>query len=102
MIHQAMTISELDMALASGIAAFEAKEFRRAMPLLTPLAEQGDPGAQFRVAMMYQNGLGMVANEQQAYHWMRRAAEQNYGFAPFRPCSRLRPRTGLVSPSSRV
>jgi hypothetical protein len=32
-------MSGLDMELASGIAAFEAKEFARAMQLLQPLAE---------------------------------------------------------------
>lgn len=71
----------IDMDLASGIAAFEAKEFRRAMQLLSPLAEQGDPKAQFRVAVMYQNGLGVVRNEPNAIHWMRAAAEQEHGLA---------------------
>ena len=42
-------MSGLDMELASGIAAFEAKEFARAMQLLQPLAERGDPQAQYRV-----------------------------------------------------
>ena len=71
----------IDMDLASGIAAFEAKEFRRAMQLLSPLAEQGEPEAQFRVAVMYQNGLGAVRNEPNAFHWMRAAAEQAHGLA---------------------
>ena len=39
-------MSELNMELSSGIAAFEAKEFSRAMQLLTPLAERGEPPAQ--------------------------------------------------------
>ena len=71
----------IDMDLASGIAAFEAKEFRRAMQLLSPLAERGDPEAQFRVAVMYQNGLGVVRNEPNAVYWMRTAAEQAHGLA---------------------
>ena len=52
------SMSGPDMELASGIAAFEAKEFPRAMQLLEPLAEKGDPGAQYRVAIMAQVGLG--------------------------------------------
>ena len=48
----------LDMELASGVAAFEAKEFARAMQLLQPLAEQGEPQAQYRVAIMAQVGPG--------------------------------------------
>ena len=70
-----------DMELASGIAAFEAKEFRRAMQLLEPLAQQGDVEAQFRVAVMCQNGLGMVPNPQQAYRWMRAAADAGHGLS---------------------
>lgn len=51
-----------DMNLASGIAAFEAKQFTRAMQLLTPLTEEGNAEAQYRVAIMCQNGLGVVRN----------------------------------------
>nr|MBS0021109.1 sel1 repeat family protein [Gammaproteobacteria bacterium] len=72
---------DLDMDFASGVAAFEAKEFRRAMQLLSPLAESGRPEAQFRLAIMFQNGLGVVPNEAMAYKWMRAAAEQGYGLA---------------------
>lgn len=70
-----------DMDLASGIAAFEAKEFRRSMQLLQPLAQTGNPQAQYRLAVQYQAGLGVVKNQLQAYHWMREAAEQDHGLA---------------------
>lgn len=70
-----------DMNLASGIAAFEAKEFRRSLQLLQPLAEGGDAEAQYRLAVQYQAGLGVVQNPLQAYHWMREAAEQGHGLA---------------------
>lgn len=70
-----------DMDLASGIAAFEAKEFRRSLQLLQPLAQSGDPEAQYRLAIQYQAGLGIVKNPLQAYHWMREAAEQDHGLA---------------------
>ena len=70
-----------DMDLASGIAAFEAKEFRRSRQLLQPLAENGNPEAQYRLAVQYQAGLGVVQNQLQAYHWMRAAAEQDHGLA---------------------
>ena len=55
-------MSDLDMDLTSGIAAFEAKEFATARQLLHPLAEQGNAHAQYRVAIMAQVGLGMVKN----------------------------------------
>ena len=37
-----MTLTDDDMELASGVAAFEAKEFRRAFQLLAPLAARGE------------------------------------------------------------
>jgi hypothetical protein len=70
-----------EMELASGIAAFEAKEFRRARQLLQPLAEAGNAEAQYRLAVQYQAGLGVVQNQLQAYHWMREAANQDHALA---------------------
>ena len=69
------------LQLASGVAAFEAKHFSRAMQLLSGLAENDTAEAQYRLAIMYQNGLGLVRNEQLAYKWMQRAAAQEYGLA---------------------
>jgi len=69
------------MQLASGIAAFEAKEFRRAWQMLQPLAEAGDAEAQYRCAVMAQNGLGVVARPQQAFEMMHAAAGQELGIA---------------------
>lgn len=70
-----------DIDLNSGIAAFEAKQFANAMRLLHPHAELGDPEAQYRVAIMCQNGLGVLRNELLAFKWMRAAAEQGFGLA---------------------
>src|SRR3989338_1496888 len=74
-------MSELNMERSSGIAAFEAKEFSRAMQLLMPLAERGEPQAQYRVAIMAQVGLGVVKNCATAVRWMRAAAEQGFPLA---------------------
>ena len=79
--QQTLTPFDIEMNLSSGIAAFEAKHFSRAMQLLSPLTEQGNAEAQYRVAVMLQNGLGMVRNNLQAYRWMRAAAEQNHSLA---------------------
>ena len=67
-------LSDRDMDLSSGIAAFESKHFSRSCLLLSPLADQGEPEAQYRMAIMMQNGLGMTANEMQAFKYMRDAA----------------------------
>lgn len=72
---------DIDIDLASGVAAFEAKEFRRSLQLLQPLAENGNPEAQYRLAVQFQAGLGVVPNELKAYEWMREAARQNHALA---------------------
>ena len=74
-------MNDADMNLASGVAAFEAKEFRRAFQLLAPLAARGEAEAQFRVAVMSQNGLGGVVNEPLAFSSMRDAAGKGHGLA---------------------
>lgn len=74
-------ISNLTQEIASGMAAFEAKEFAQAWRLLKPHAENGDAQAQHRLAIMCQNGLGMARNDLMAYKWMRSAAEQGYALA---------------------
>lgn len=71
----------LDMDLSSGIAAFESKHFSTASSLLGPLAESGDHEAQYRMAIMAQNGLGMVKNELLAVKHMKAAAESGMGLA---------------------
>jgi TPR repeat protein len=71
----------IDMELSSGLGAFVAKEFARAMQLLSPLADAGHPEARFRVAIMYQNGLGVLANAEAALVLMRGAAVDGHGLA---------------------
>lgn len=68
-------ISNYDMELGSGIAAFESKQFSHAAGLLSPLADGGDPQAQYRMAIMAQNGLGMHENRLLAFTYMKSAAE---------------------------
>ena len=75
-------ISEQDeIDLSSGIAAFEAKNFGQSLALLGPLAEKGLPDAQYRLAIMYQNGLGVTRNELLAMKWMIAAAGQDFAWA---------------------
>jgi len=74
-------MSDYEMDLVSGIAAFESKQFSQAMRLLSPLAESGEPEAQFRVAVMCQNGLGVVVNAGRALACMRAAAESGHALA---------------------
>lgn len=72
---------EQAMTMASGIHYFESREFARAMQFLNPFAKMGDPDAQYRVAIMLQNGLGVIKNQMQSYKMMRDAAEQGHAMA---------------------
>lgn len=75
-------MADIDMmSLSSGIGAFEAKHFGQAMMLLSPLAEAGEVEAQYRMAIMLQNGLGMVPNPAKAHRYMQAAAEQGHALA---------------------
>lgn len=75
-----MLTSDEEMNFSSGIAAFEAKHFPRAMQLLSPLSDK-DAQAQHMLAIMYQNGLGCVENPMQAVKMMKASAEQGYPIA---------------------
>ena len=72
---------EMGMQLASGIAAFEGKHFAIAMQNLSPLAEAGIAEAQYRVAIMQQNGLIGSENLPAASSWMQLAADQGHAMA---------------------
>lgn len=72
---------ETSMDLSSGIAAFESKHFANAANLLAPLADAGNAEAQYRMAIMCQNGLGRAQNDVDALKWMQLAADQGQPYA---------------------
>ncbi|MCF4164246.1 sel1 repeat family protein [Zavarzinia compransoris] len=68
---------------AVGEKAMAAGDFAAAMEHLLPLAEAGDPLAQFDVGAMYDNGLGVSADPVEAARWYQRAARQGDPSAMF-------------------
>jgi uncharacterized protein len=70
-----------NIELNSGIEAFSAKNFRLAMQLLEPFADKGNSEALYRVAIMYQNGLGHVPSCQRAFENMHKAAKNQHALA---------------------
>ncbi|MBW7850126.1 MAG: sel1 repeat family protein [Rhodospirillales bacterium] len=64
--------------LASGIAAYEARDFATALVAFENQARAGDAEAQYRLATMFENGDGVDANETKAWSWLKRAAEANH------------------------
>ncbi len=59
---------------ATGKTAYDRKDWPRAIMLLRPLAEQGDPAAQVLLGNMYVHGYGVKRDPAEAYGLYRRAA----------------------------
>jgi clan AA aspartic protease (TIGR02281 family) len=63
-------------ALEDGEAAYSRHDYKTALQLLQPLAEQGNPVAQLRLGFMYADGEGVVQNYTTSMKWYHLAAEQ--------------------------
>lgn len=64
--------------LNDGIAAWDAGDYDTAAAILKPLADAGDPQAQYLIAAAFANGKGLKKNQKQATAYFRRAAEQKH------------------------
>jgi TPR repeat protein len=64
-------------------AAHKRGDYAMALRLLQPLAEQGDPVAQFNVGVMYDNGESVPQNDAEAITWFRKSAQQGVSVAQF-------------------
>jgi TPR repeat protein len=82
-----------DEALRDGVAAHERGEYATAMRLLRPLADQGNAGAEFFLALMYVAGQGVVRDDAAAISWYRKAADQGHAGAQYS--------LGIVYPTAR-
>ncbi len=65
----------------AGLDAYERGDYDTAVKELWPLAEQGHPKAQYNLGVMYQLGLGVPQDDQEAAQWCRLAAEQGHAGA---------------------
>ena len=86
-----MMAAALMMALSSpaaaefqgGLDAYYAEDFAAAAQVLSPLAEAGDPDAQYRLGMMYDFGQGVKKDPVESARWLRLAAVQGLPEAQF-------------------
>ena len=69
--------------LRDGIAAFNHKDFARALREFLPLAEQGNPRAQMYLGGMYLFGYSVPRNPETALKWYQRAARQGLPWAQY-------------------
>lgn len=69
--------------MASGIAAFQKEDYLTAYEELRPLAEAGDPKAQYYIGFMLYNGKGVTQNSAEAVKWVKPAAEHGIADAQY-------------------
>ena len=62
--------------LREGLDAYQKADYATALEALEPLAEKGDPQAQFTLASMYEYGHGVPKNEPEAARWFFVSATQ--------------------------
>ena len=76
-------------------------DYETAVEFWRPLAQQGDPIAQFNLGMAYAQGRGVTQNDSEAAKWFRLAAEQGVADAQSRLWSHARRRVRCLSRLSR-
>ncbi len=69
--------------MQAGVIAYQERRFREALEQFHDLAEQGLPRAQTTLGMMYAYGEGVPQDADEALHWYRTAAAQDFGPAQF-------------------
>jgi TPR repeat protein len=57
-------------------AAVRKRDYATAIQLIRPLAEQGDPNAQYMLGVFYDNGLGVPQDRVKGYLWLSLAASK--------------------------
>jgi TPR repeat protein len=62
-------------------AAFYAQDYAKALKIVQPLAEKGDPAAMNRLAVMYEMGRGVPADMPKAVSLYKASAKKNYADA---------------------
>src|SRR5262245_37903178 len=62
-------------ALDQAVAAYEGRDFDKAITLLRPLAEAGNAAAQNNLGRIYADGSGVVESDQEALRLFQLAAQ---------------------------
>jgi len=69
--------------LQDGFAASQRGDYTTALSLWFPLAQRGNPDAQFGIGMLYYRGHGVPQSYAEAMRWMLQAASEDHYFAQF-------------------
>jgi len=66
-----------------GVTAYKSGDYATALREWTPLAEQGDAAAQYKLGLMYHNVRGVPQDDRVAVTWYRLAANQGDAHAQY-------------------
>jgi TPR repeat protein len=66
-----------------GYEAAQSGDYKRAISMWKPLAEKGDPAAQYTLGWMFESGQGVSQSYKQAAYWYTKAANQGDVAAQF-------------------
>ena len=69
--------------LKTGLDAYYSQDYTAALNEIRPLAEAGDPMAQYRLGVMFDYGQGVTPDTAEAARWLRLAARQGNADAQF-------------------
>jgi TPR repeat protein len=69
--------------LSQALSAYRARQYGAAVEMLKPLAQRGDPWAQYSLAVAYDDGFGVPRNFRLALEWYRRAGYQGLADAQY-------------------
>ncbi|MDA0706678.1 MAG: tetratricopeptide repeat protein [Proteobacteria bacterium] len=69
--------------LEKGLAAYDVGDYETSLAECQPLADAGDPAAQFCVGRLYANGFGVTMDDALALQWYGAAAAQGHSEAQF-------------------
>ena len=67
---------EAEIKVEEALLAYIQKDYKTAYKLLSPIAEQGNDKAQYKLGIMYNDGQGVPQDYKEAGKWFRLAAEQ--------------------------
>lgn len=77
-VATAMTVAPVAADSPLGWEAFDNGDYDLALRLFAPLAEAGDPDAQYGMALLLSDGLGVPQDRQSAVEWLERSAVQGH------------------------
>ncbi len=72
------SIAQASAAMEEGVAAYQRGDYATAIREFKPLAEKGDPKAQFHLGEIYGQGRGVKRDLEKAARWYRQAAMQGH------------------------